>query len=354
MLNSKDNAAHSLEGLTLKTGWKVKKKIEKSPGDSGSFFSVCYIVEKDNSEAFLKALNFYAFFQLFKGKSIVDIIHEQTQAFQYEKDLLEMCKNKRLTKVSIIIDEGEEFLDNYAIPNVPYLIFELADGDIRKHIDFSIKMDIAWKLKSLHDVAVGLKQLHGIQIGHQDLKPSNILLYNNLETSKITDLGRSLCAEIQAPHEKDGDFPGDFSYAPPEFLYRYIIPDWDIRIRATDIYMFGSLVVFYFTGANMTALIGKNIDPTFKWTNWNGSFNDVKSYLTNGFYLALAEFGNMIVNQELKSELTQIVEYCCFPIPEKRGHPKSLTSSPRKSQFEFERIVSKFDLLSKKAIYLFK
>ncbi len=36
------NAAHDLEGRTLKTGWKVTEKINKKPGASGAFFSVCY------------------------------------------------------------------------------------------------------------------------------------------------------------------------------------------------------------------------------------------------------------------------------------------------------------------------
>ena len=67
-------------------------------------------------------------------------------------------------------------------------------------------------------MAVGLKQLHGIKISHQDLKPSNVLLYNEGFVSKIGDLGRSLCADIDAPHDNGINFPGDFTYAPPEYL----------------------------------------------------------------------------------------------------------------------------------------
>jgi eukaryotic-like serine/threonine-protein kinase len=352
MNQKQDNAAHALIGRQLKNGWTVTKKIEPKPGSTGGFFSVCYIVNNGEKDAFLKALNFNAFFQLFRGKSIVEIINEQTKAYQFEKELLLKCKNNRLSKVSMIIDEGEEFIDDYTISNVPYLIFEMADGDVRSHMNFSKDVDLAWKLKSLHDVAVGLKQLHGIEIGHQDLKPSNVLLYEKGIVCKVGDLGRSLCSDLDAPHDNGRDFPGEFTYAPPEYLYRYVEPDWNKRLRATDMYLFGSLVTYYFLGANMTALIGKNLDPQFRWGKWGGNFNDVKDYLTDAFYKAIKEFKGSFSNQELANELKEVLEYCCFPYPDRRGHPKAISQIG--NQYDFQRVVSKFDLLSKRAAYQFK
>ncbi|MCD4792593.1 MAG: protein kinase [Bacteroidales bacterium] len=362
MNTNQDNAANSLLGLTLKNNWKVVKKIEPSENSTGGFFSVAYVVNNGKEDAFLKALNFQAFFQMFRGRPIVEIINEQTNAYQFERDLLLRCKNNRLSKVSMVLDEGEEILDNYTIPNVPYLIFEMADGDVRSHMNFSKDIEISWKLHSLHNVAVGLKQLHGIKISHQDLKPSNVLLYDKGVVSKIGDLGRSLCADIEAPHENGGEFPGDLNYAPPEFLYRHIDPDWNFRVRATDMYLFGSLLVFYFSGANMTALIGKNLDPQFSWRKWRGSFSEVKDYLIDAFYKALKEFKTVISNEELKDELAQIVGYCCFPSPEKRGHPKAIAIATDRdgnrkenaNQFDFQRTISKLDILSKKVSLIFK
>lgn len=362
MSTNQDNAAHALEGKELQNGWTVLKKIEPKEGSTGGFFSVCYIVSRGSEDAFLKALNFQAFFQMFRGRPIVEILNEQTNAYQFERDLLLRCKNNRLSKVSMVIDEGEEILDGFTIPNVPYLIFEMSDGDVRSHMNFSKDVEIAWKLKSLHNVAVGLKQLHGVEIAHQDLKPSNVLLYEDGVVSKIGDLGRSLCAEIEAPHENGGDFPGDLNYAPPEFLYRYKDPDWNFRVRSTDMYLFGSLIVFYFSGANMTALIGKNLDPQFKWTQWRGTYLSVHDYLIDSFYKAIKEFRSSISDKELGEELYRIVEYCCFPIPDRRGHPTAVTLSSkldgsRKSasnQFDFQRVISKFDVLYKRAKYKFK
>ncbi len=362
MNTNQDNAAHSLVGRTLKGKWRVVKKVDAKENSTGGFFSVCYIVNDGEKDAFLKALNFQAFFQMFKGRPIVEILNEQTNAYKYERDLLLRCKNRGLSKVSMVLDEGEEIMDGFTIQNVPYLIFEMADGDVRSHMNFSKDVEISWKLNSLHNVSVGLKQLHGVEIGHQDLKPSNVLVYNEGLVSKIGDLGRSLCADMQAPHENDGDFPGDFNYAPPEFLYRHKELDWNFRIRSTDMYLFGSLVVFYFTGAIMTALIGKNLDPQFSWNKWRGSFPDVKDYLVDAFYKGLKEFKSNISDKELAEELGSIVEYCCYPIPEKRGHPKSIEISTDRfgerkeygNQFDFQRVVSKFDVLAKRAGIKFK
>lgn len=362
MKTKNDNAAQSLLGKKLEGGWTVTKKLEPKEGSTGGFFSVCYIVEKEGEEAFMKALNFQAFFQMFQGRPIVEIINEQTNAYKYERDLLMRCKNGRLSKVAMIMDEGEVTLKGYTIPNVPYLIFEMAEGDVRSHMNFSKDVEIAWKLQSLHNVAVGLKQLHNVEIGHQDLKPSNVLLFNEGVVSKIGDLGRSLCSDIKAPHENGGNFPGDFTYAPPEFLYRFIDPEWNFRVRATDFYLFGSLIVFYFLGANMTALIGKNLDSQFLWTKWRGTFKAVHDYLIDAFYRAIKEFKSGITNKELANELATILEYCCFPDPNRRGHPKSIQQSRDRegnrkeyaNQFDFQRIISKLDVLSRKANFEFK
>jgi len=361
MIKTSENAAEALEGRTLKNGWRVTEKIGKTEDATGGFFSICYIVTKENKKAFMKALNFIAFFQLFPGKSVIEVISEQTNAFQFEKELLLRCKNNRLSKVSMILDEGEENVDGFIIPNVPYLIFEMADGDIRSQMKFTKELEVSWKLKSLHDVAVGLWQLHGIKIGHQDLKPSNVLIYKEGFASKIGDLGRSLCEDIKAPHDHGG-FVGDFNYAPPEYLYNYNEPDFNLRIKATDLYLFGSLVVFYFTGATMNSLLSKNIAKEFRWNNWRGSFHEVSDYLINGFYKSLKEFRNGIEDNEISDSLEEIVEYCCFPIPPERGHHKSIKTTfdkegkrkPKNNQYSLERAISKLDLLKRKSIYKYK
>ncbi|AFL82555.1 protein kinase family protein [Aequorivita sublithincola DSM 14238] len=351
-------AAEALLGKELKNGWKVTKKLERKLGSSGGYFSVCYLVEKDGYEAFLKALNFKAFFELSPGKKAIDIIQEQTAAYKFEVDLLQRCKNNKLSKVSLILDEGEASFENegFAIPYVPYLIFEKAGDDLRGFINFTKHIETAWKLKSLHNVAIGIKQLHSVNIAHQDLKPSNVLLYEDNLVSKIGDLGRSLCKDILAPHDRGGNFTGDNSYAPPEFLYGYSNPDWEERVKSTDLYLFGSMIIYYFIGVSMTSLLSKNIEESFRWYIWTGSFVDVKDYLINGYYKSLKEFEVALDDKELSRELIQIITYCCHPIPELRGHPTNIRIAKNQelrgnklNQYDFQRLISKLDILAKKA-----
>ena len=168
-------------------------------------------------------------------------MNEMTNAFIYERDLSKHCKNKHVTKVSFVKESGQENITGFSIPVVPYLIFELAEGDIRKTLDFSNELDYAWRFSSLHDIAVGLMQLHKIEVSHQDLKPSNVLVFQ--AESKLGDLGRSICRDLDGPYSKRV-FTGDFTYAPPEIWYRFYERDWTKRVFATDCYMLGSLVVF--------------------------------------------------------------------------------------------------------------
>jgi serine/threonine protein kinase len=345
-MSQNDVAAHGLLGRELKNDWKIIEKIEPKDGSTGGFFSVCYIVNNGESDAFLKALNFNAFFQMFPGESVVKILQEQTNAFEFEKNLLIKCRDNRLTKVSMIIDEGEIYVDGFTIPNVPYLIFEIAEGDVRSNIKFSNNSEIAWKIKSLHDIAVGLNQLHNVEISHQDLKPSNVLLYNESTVSKIGDLGRSLCSSLKAPHDDGFSFTGQMNYSPPEFLYRYIQQDWNQRVRSTDMYLFGSLITYYFFGMNMTALILKHLDPRFRWTVYKGNFSEVKDYLIDAYFKSIDEIRISLGNKEFSSDLIEIISYCCYPIPEERGHKKSIREIG--NQFNFRRAIAKLDLIRRR------
>ena len=177
-----NNAAESLQGLTLDTGWYVSSRVQKAPGATGGFFSVCYKVTKDGEKGFLKAFNFSQFLNLARqhghNRQIVDVIGDMITAYRYERDLSALCKRRHVTKVAFVRAASEQIVPGYPITVVPYLIFDVADGgDVRSQLSFASTLESEWKLRSLHSVAVGLKQLHGIDVSHQDLKPSNVLLF---------------------------------------------------------------------------------------------------------------------------------------------------------------------------------
>lgn len=351
-----DNAAHNLQGRELSTGWKVTKKLEKGDNQTGAFFSVCYLVEKDGEVCFLKAFDFTKFLAISQsGGKIVDVMNEMLTAYQYERDLSEHCRNKHVDKVAFVKVADEENVPGYPITIVPYLIFDLAEGDVRKTLDLSSDLDYAWRFKSLHDIAIGIKQLHAIEVTHQDLKPSNILVFNSSNKSKreskLGDLGRSICRDIDGPYNKQA-YTGDWTYAPPEMMYGYYEKDWLKRVFATDCYLLGSLICFYFTGISMTALLRKHIPDAFGWENWRGTYEEIVPYLENAFSNGLDEFEANITRAELKKELRELVTYLCNPFPEKRGHPINVRMGG--NNYNMERFVTKLDYLKLKAEFNLK
>lgn len=342
-----EDAAHNLVGLELEGGWKVIEKLEKVPGQTGSFFSVCYKIERKGEICFLKAFDFSKFQDLAtSGKKAVDIMTDMLNAHRYERDLSLLCKGKHLDKIVTVKEAGETYVSGHTYPLVPYLIFDLADGDVRKRMLFAESLDTAWRLKSLHSIAVGLKQLHGIDVSYQDLKPSNVLLYG--DESKIADIGRAQRKSMDSPY--DGlPFTGDHNYAPPEILYGYYDPDWATRTYSTDCYLLGSMIVFYFSGISMTALLRDNMPDELSWDFWTGSFDEVKDYLLDGFQKSLKTFSGTIANEELREKLITLVCQLCHPFPELRGHPKDAKSNH--SKYSLVRFITELDVLWRKVTY---
>ncbi len=343
---AKISAAHALTGKTLLTGWFVLDKINPKLGSTGGNFSVCYLVEKEDKKGFMKTLDtlkFVSGYQPDKTEAMADVLN----AYNYEKEILRRCGDKKLSKVSRLLDAGEENFPGFILSNVYYMIFEKADDDVRNFINFTKSIDTAWKLRSLHNVATGIKQLHSIDISHQDIKPSNLFVYDHI-TTKVGDLGSSLCQFIRAPHS-DLDFPGDPRYAPPEVFHGYALPEWKDKVFAIDCYLLGSMVVFYFTGQNMTALLSQNIDKRINILSY--TFEQALPFWIMSFDKSLEIFKDHLNDYPDSSELIDIINMLCFPDPRKRGHIKTIKEQG--SNFQMTRFVSIFDLLASKAeLYL--
>src|SRR5436305_4987929 len=151
-MNSKPLASR-LEGKRLGS-WKVIKRKEKTVNDSSGFFSACYEVENDGGQkAFLKAYNYlYAF----GGKAgSADVLKYMTENYTYERDLLLACSGNKMRRVVTAIDSGE-YTEPGEIISVPYLVFEIADGDLKS---FLANSDLSWKLWSFHGALLGVNQL---------------------------------------------------------------------------------------------------------------------------------------------------------------------------------------------------
>ncbi|MGP8216560.1 MAG: hypothetical protein ACLQQ4_13415 [Bacteroidia bacterium] len=169
------SAVHALAGKTLKTGWNVIEKAKNKPGATGGNFSVCYTVEKDGQQGFLKAINILSF--LNEDVDLSKALAEMLNTYEYEKEILLRCNNKNLSKVSKLLEASFENFKGFMVANVYYMIFERATSDVRNHINFTGLVDNAWKLRSLHNIATGIKQLHGISISHQDWETTLRVVY---------------------------------------------------------------------------------------------------------------------------------------------------------------------------------
>jgi serine/threonine protein kinase len=265
-----------------------------------------------------------------------------THAYLFEKALCEKCAH--LSKVVRAIGSGTIVL-NESRPEtkVEYLIFELADEDIRSRLDASQTLDLVFLMRTLHDVATGLAQLHNAQIAHQDLKPSNVLVFAADSTSRICDLGRGWDMNSPGPHDSL-PIAGDGHYAPIEALFGFTSDDHRIRRFGCDMYHLGSLIVFLFGRTHINALLvdslGKDHRPAF----WGGGYREVLPFVQAAFENCLNEF-SATVPDVLRQDLRQAVCELCNPDPERRGHPRNRHNR----QFSFERYISLFDTLAKRA-----
>jgi serine/threonine protein kinase len=341
-------AAQELEGRTLFSGWKVLRKINYQEIITDSAlddFSVYYEVEREGQVCFMKAIDFSKYMSIkIEGQKTTQLLSKMLEDYHYERDLSLHCQKKRVTKVAFVIDSDEEDVDDYIYGVVPYLIFEKADGDVREMLAYNKKMDFAWKMKSLHDIAVGLQQLHSAGVSHQNLKPSNVLLFKG--DSKIGDLGKALCPEL---NEKlyDVEFRGDFSYEPPELLYGYPMQDWQMKSYLADCYVLGSLIVFYLIGVTMNGVLFRYLPENFHPATYTIPFDAVKDYLMDAFEKALVDIDNSLGEFSLKQRIMNVIRYLCCPDPMRRGHPKTIESVD--SNYNLERFISELNYLYRKA-----
>ncbi len=334
--------AHQLLGRQLGSGWKVTQKIEPKPGATGSNFSVGYVVEKDGQKAFLKAFDYK---EALAYSNPAKMLAAMTTAYNFECEVLDRCARKNFRRVVKALEFGAERVgEKDLIGVVQYVIFELASGDVRAHLEVTDKLGLVWKLRTLHQVATGLRQLHGESIAHQDLKPSNVLVFGDLD-SKVADLGRASDKNKASPHDHHL-IAGAWTYAPPELIYRFGSPDWDERRLGCDLYLFGSLIVFFFTGQATTTLLLQHLDSSHRPDQWKGMFHDVLPFLVDAFENVVKDFAESVPN-EIRDNLVSKVRELCYPDPVVRGHPRS--KGQLGARFSLERYVSEFDLLAQKA-----
>lgn len=343
------SASERLAGLDLDKGWRVVRMLDRDPNGTGGNFSNSYLVERPRPGAadgeiergFLKAFDFRRAFE--DGVDTIRTLQALTNAYEYERGILDHIRERRLSHAVTALDHGSvqvAGMDRME-GRVFYLIFQLADGDVRVQMDMATARDALWCMMALRDVTLGLHQVHREFIAHQDAKPSNVLAYPGPRFS-IADFGRSSMRGRAAPHDELG-VAGDRTYAPPERLYGQEEPDFARRRLACDLYMLGNLAGFLFSGVNVSVELMARLAPEHHPSRWAGDYAEALPYVQTAFRSVVADLEPRI-DDRVRADVVAIVKELCEPDLARRGHPRGVG---KHAQFSLERYVSQLTRIVK-------
>ena len=354
-------AAASLEGVELPGGWRVIRILRSRDQQygtaprSGCTFSFGYaVVNSAGQVAFLKALDYR---MAFRAPDRPDAVAAMTNRYVFERDLLfKLCRDHRLTRVVRVLEaNGIEIEGTFSYPHVDYLIFEMADGDIRTYLSLAEGINDAWRFNCLKDIAAALAQIHAVGVAHLDTKPSNVMHFQADKISKIGDFGSATGQRLPHPNLNDFVVFGDPQYSPPELLYGYRGSEWGEGKLAVDLYLLGNLTFFLFGYGNATAdLIDRlpiGMRPRSCQGGWHGDFKVVLPHLEHAFTAMMTEFNSHMsrrLGRELATDLTDLARQLCHPNPTRRGHRRNRIG--HQNQYELVRFISGFNLLNNKAL----
>ena len=331
---------NSLVGLQLENGWKVVDYMPPRNTTGGNFSIAFKASHETGKEGFVKVVDFRrAMASADPSKALEPLIAE----FEFERFLLEECR--RVRGVVTAIDSGKVEVDGYP---VQYLIFDLADGDLRQTRLGPNKAEPVSLLTLARDVTNALRGLHLRKISHQDIKPSNVLIFDS-SNARISDLGRACHMNHSGPFDHL-DFPGQLNYAPPEFQYRWFASDWATRRKSADLFMLGSMLAFVFSGSTMNSLLYSELPVDATPSHWSATYEEVQPYLINAQQRSIERIKhelNTYMSGEASLDVIQILNLLCNPDPVLRGHP---TAHRQGDPYDLQRFVSALDLAKRKQI----
>jgi serine/threonine protein kinase len=348
-----DDNADPLIGTQLKDGWTIVKRIRRKAKQTGGAFSYGYIAQRGGEEAYLKAFDFE---RVFQSDEPMKELEKAVKSFNFEVEVLDLCSSMR--RIVRALSHG--VIDNANVPfgKLYYLLFELAEADVRLHVmdggSGNVSAKIAWSMRSLHQIAAALQQLHFRGIFHQDLKPSNILVFEGGKESKLADFGRAHCPTMEAPHD-GAKVPGAWRYAPPELLYGAPLADQKSQRAASELYLFGSMIFFFVMHVPMTPELMTLMRPEHRMPLFGGNklgvyFRDILPFLLDAHEQLLSNFNMRFTetvsgNQQLAAKITDLLRYATMPDPALRGHP-SARQMKFGNPYELQRFVSAFNLIA--------
>jgi serine/threonine protein kinase len=357
---------HELPGRRANTRWTVLERISSEHEErSGMVYSVGYRVKSNEGrEAFMKVTDLDLLTD--QSYSILERAHVAVQTHKFEREILEHCRGNNMDRIVVAIDYGDTIVRHeQGKEPIFYLVFELAECDVRVQVDRRTRFDLAWVLAALHDLTVAIQQLHGGKVSHNDIKPANFLVFIDLtireRQQKLADLGCATSPLIFSIYDEAIQI-GDRRYAPPEILYakeqQTELCHFEAR-RAIDLYHLGSMIFFLISGRMLTPEIVRRLVPEHRPPNeeadWSFTFDEVLPYWREAFGRALVEFKEQlpvrrggeltVISKGVLESLIQLGE----PDPTLRGHP--LNRRGQADRLSVRQYVSLFDRLRRLALH---
>jgi eukaryotic-like serine/threonine-protein kinase len=350
-------AAGSLRGQVLvgerrKQRWTVTEEVSMVPGHTPGHFSVAYKCKSDEGqEAFMKASDLGLFLA---ANDPLESLVRASNAHSFERSVLDHCRGNRMDRVVTALDYGSSSIVHEGVREaVFFLIFELAQGDLRKRVTQAEKADLLWVYTVLHNLAVALSQLHGGNIFHNDLKPANALVFDEA-LQKVADLGRATTPHFAALHD-NFHCAGDTRFAAPEQLYSLELEQVDLeryeRSQAGDLYSLGSMAHYLMTSRMVTPEVIQRLRPEFRprtaHGGWEDRFGLVLPHWRAAYSQLMQEAADNVREdwaEDYRADALAIIDlitHLCDPDPMLRGHPRDRGGVGR---YGLQRYVTMLDL----------
>tara|TARA_R110000850_G_scaffold42162_2_gene108468 strand:+ start:4858 stop:5964 length:1107 start_codon:yes stop_codon:yes gene_type:complete len=353
----------TFDGVKAGRSWLVKEKVTRPKGGTGGAFSVGYIASDSTGEDFFLKATDIGLLRVDGDKSKLDQMADALNLQRFEREMLDICTVSGMNRIVRAVDYGElEVIHEGVREFVFFIVFEKAIGDIRASARDYRKTGISWIPRVVHNMAVATSQLHRKNISHNDIKPSNLLVFD-VALQKLSDLGRATCADHVGPWDRLKE-AGDRTYSAPEaWGYLYATPLSGARVEHSyrkrfDLYMLGSLIYFLLTEQSLNTVMAVYLRPEYGPSNWTGDFAGIMPYLRDVHGHAMADMDAEVLGTYGKegydrlSEILQAVRYLTDVNPESRGDPRNNTSGLQKH--DLQRLISRTDILSKKIALLEK
>ncbi|GAA0163048.1 hypothetical protein LIER_39514 [Lithospermum erythrorhizon] len=274
----------------------------------GSFGSVYKGILTDGTVVAIKVFNLQAVGAL--------------QSFDVECEVLRNLRHRNLTKVITSCSNSDDF---------KALVLEyISNGSLEKCLHLgSCFLDILQRLSVMVDVAHALEYLHygfSSPIVHCDIKPSNVLLDDNM-MARLSDFGLTRFLNKEE----------SFTYTSTLATLGYIAPEYGLEglvSRAGDVYSFGILMIETFTKRKPS---DEMFDGDLSMKGWAHQYF-LEDQLIQMIDSDLLSRDEQRLNQEVEilNSIVELALNCCVDLPKERMNMKDVCVALEKIKHRYE------------------